>query len=59
MNENKKVFAFKLADKNQKTNISNEQKTKTFKARDGVAIAGCTDPSGRWNVRYSDNGMYC
>lgn len=59
MNENKKVFAFKLADKKQTADASNEQKRKKFKARDGVAIAGCTDPSGRWNVRYSDNGMYC
>ncbi|MCP1338294.1 hypothetical protein NJR55_01685 [Idiomarina sp. M1R2S28] len=56
MENNKKLFAFKLAKKQ-----ANQVKSKPeqFKAREGVAIAGCTDPSGRFLVRYSDNGMYC
>ncbi len=55
MQKEQKLFAFKLADKDQKS----EKNTK-WKAREGVAIAGCT----QWghipdNVRYSDNGYYC
>lgn len=59
MNGNKKVFAFKLADQKQNNITNNQSKNKQFKARDGVAIAGCTDPFGRGMVRYSDSGLYC
>ncbi|WP_293631430.1 hypothetical protein [Shewanella sp. CG12_big_fil_rev_8_21_14_0_65_47_15] len=58
MNSNKKLFAFKLAEKKQLSNVSS-QKNDQFKAREGVAIAGCTDPTGRGLVRFSDTGMYC
>ncbi|NMH64039.1 hypothetical protein [Shewanella salipaludis] len=58
MTSNKKLFAFKLAEKKQQTNVSS-QKHVQFKAREGVAIAGCTDPTGRGLVRYSDTGIYC
>ncbi|EKE87650.1 hypothetical protein [Idiomarina xiamenensis] len=56
MKQNKKLFAFKLAEKKQATQMKSQ---KQFKAREGVALAGCTDPSGNFNVRYDDNGMYC
>ena len=48
----KKLFAFKLAEKNQ--TVKTEQQ---WKARAGVAVAGCTGPVR--NFRYSDSGMYC
>lgn len=58
----KKVFAFKLAEKKEKE----EQKAPAakWKAREGVSLAGCTDPSGRGDYRYgagrgSDNGEWC
>ena len=38
MNTEKKLFAFKLADKQASAN----QKNGTWKIRDGVAIAGCS-----------------
>jgi hypothetical protein len=51
MNHDKKVFAFKLADKK-------EQQDKTprarWKAREGVSIAGCSDPAGNGNPREDD-----
>lgn len=53
----KKTFAFKLSD-------SQSKQTK-WKARDGVSVAGCTDPSGWGDYRYpartggTDNGVYC
>jgi hypothetical protein len=37
MNTEKKLFAFKLADKQAKRADQNK-----WKARDGVAVAGCT-----------------
>ena len=39
----KKTFAFKLADKKNKEVQSSGVK---WKARDGLSIAGCTQPSG-------------
>ena len=58
---NNKTFAFKLAEKK----VTKDSKKTQWKARDGVAVAGCTDagpfignyrwPSG--SVR--DAGMYC
>ncbi|HWT13325.1 MAG TPA: hypothetical protein VN231_11270 [Allosphingosinicella sp.] len=49
----KKVFAFKLADKNNGK----------WKAREGVSLAGCTDPTGqglhRYMTRTGDNGVWC
>lgn len=50
-----KLFAFKLAKKNQET------KTETqWKVREGVATAGCTFPSERYSTtRSRDGGVYC
>lgn len=48
----KKTFAFKLAEKSPRD-------TGKWKARDGVAVAGCTDFRFPNNLRYSDNGVYC
>lgn len=51
----KRTFAFRLADK-RPTDAK-------WKARDGVAIAGCSDPTGQGDYRYkvttSDNGEWC
>jgi hypothetical protein len=62
MNNDKKVFAFKLAEKKQ----AEKEKAATTKwqAREGVALAGCTDPTGYGDYRYSksigtDNGVWC
>ncbi|MEA3011144.1 MAG: hypothetical protein QOJ91_2836 [Sphingomonadales bacterium] len=48
----KKTFAFKLANKNS----GDAQK---WKAREGIALAGCTEFRFPDNLRYSDNGVYC
>jgi hypothetical protein len=55
-----KLFAFKLAEKKEKEAKPAAQ----WQVRDGVSVAGCTDPTGEFNVRYSqdrgiDNGIYC
>jgi hypothetical protein len=51
----KRTFAFRLADK--------RPIDAKWKARDGVAIAGCSDPTGQGDYRYkvttSDNGEWC
>lgn len=54
----KKTFAFKLSDSRSKQG--------KWKARDGVSVAGCTDPEGMGMYRYpdgytggNDDGMYC
>lgn len=48
----KKLFAFKLAEKNQAVKTESQ-----WKARAGVAVAGCTGPMR--DFRYSDSGMFC
>lgn len=60
MNNDKKIFAFKLAEKKEQE----KEKAAKWKAREGVSVAGCTDPQGWGNYRYttsrgSDNGAYC
>ncbi len=57
MNNEKKIFAFKLAEKKEQEKEKAE--TAKWKAREGVSLAGCTDRTGGWNVRYDDNGIYC
>ena len=51
----KRTFAFKLAEK--------RPSDPKWKARDGLAIAGCSDPTGMGDYRYkvttSDNGEWC
>jgi hypothetical protein len=55
-NNKKKTFAFQLAS---------QQKTeKQWQVRSGVAVAGCSDPTGNGDYRYmklsrSDNGAWC
>ena len=62
MKTEKKAFAFKLAEKN---NEKVEQKIEATKwqAREGLSVAGCTDPAGQGNYRdYRtgiDNGVWC
>ena len=52
----KKTFAFKLADKAANS-------APKWRTRDGVALAGCTDPTGmddlRYKVRLGDGGDWC
>lgn len=61
MENKQKLFAFKVVAKEQSAK-KNEVK---WAAREGVAAAGCTDPSGWGNVRYTsrwggrDAGVYC
>lgn len=59
MNNHKKIFAFKLAEKKEKA------ATAKWKAREGVSLAGCTDRLGDGNFRefsasgVRDNGFFC
>lgn len=59
MNQPKKIFAFKLAEKKEKA------ATTKWKARDGVSVAGCTDRLGTGDFRESsllggrDNAVFC
>jgi hypothetical protein len=62
MNNDKKIFAFKLAEK--KESQTEKAAPAKWKAREGVSVAGCTDAAGNGNYRYSksvgtDNGVYC
>ncbi len=61
MNNDKKVFAFKLAEKKEKEN--EKEKAAKWKAREGVSLAGCTETTFgnyRYGTRYnSDGGVYC
>ena len=57
--QQKKAFAFKVA---QQVERKTEQKTEQWKAREGVAVAGCT--VGRFDLQWGtsrgrDNGDFC
>ncbi len=51
----KKTFAFKLSGERRSDG--------KWKAREGVALAGCTDPTGqglhRYQTKSGDNGAWC
>lgn len=53
LNKESKTFAFKLANKSEKS--------KKWQARDGVATAGCSGPDARGTDRYwgRDQGIWC
>lgn len=60
MQKKPKLFAFKVSA--QQNNPTDQAKTWT--ARNGLAVAGCTDPTHQGLVRYStsrgiDAGVYC
>ncbi len=60
MNNDKKIFAFKLAEKKEKE----QEKAAKWQARNGVSVAGCTESDSWGNYRSSrsigtDNGIYC
>lgn len=62
MNKDKKVFAFKLAEKKEKE--TEKAPAAKWKAREGVSVAGCTDPTNdglyRYGTRYGkDDGIWC
>ncbi|MGN6150722.1 MAG: hypothetical protein ACTHOH_01780 [Lysobacteraceae bacterium] len=59
MDTQRAPFAFRLADA---CDTASEQAEWTM--RDGIAAAGCTDPTGQGDYRYSanigrDNGVWC
>ncbi|WP_205519592.1 hypothetical protein [Pyxidicoccus caerfyrddinensis] len=58
MNSDKKVFAFKLAEKKEK---KEEAKTTKWKAREGVSVAGCSGPDARVDDDWwgADQGYWC
>lgn len=59
---NKKTFAFKLA---AQKSLKKDVGEKLWQARDGIATAGCTDPTHEGDYRYTDSrfgrdaGAYC
>lgn len=65
MNNDKKIFAFKLAEKKEQEKPT----TAKWKARDGVSVAGCSDQTGDGDYRADidiwgtyrglDNGYWC
>ena len=61
MENKQKLFAFKVVAKEQ---VAKKNDVK-WSTREGVAAAGCTDPNGLGNVRYTsrwggrDAGVYC
>jgi hypothetical protein len=61
MEDQHKLFAFKLATKQQEADKLQQPpfRAKKWKAREGVAIAGCTDPLEVGDYRYSDRGVWC
>lgn len=61
MEDQHKLFAFKLATKQQQPEKLRQESAqgKKWKAREGVAIAGCTDPLEVGDYRYSDRGVWC
>jgi len=46
-----KLFAFKLAEQKSQEAKPAQQ----WQVRDDVAVAGCTDPTGNFDLRYSSN----
>lgn len=60
--QNKKTFAFQLASA-QKTDTKTDGKQ--WQVRDGVAVAGCTDPTRTGDFRFNssiygrDKGAWC
>jgi hypothetical protein len=61
MEDQHKLFAFKLATKQQEADKLQPQpvRAKKWKAREGVAIAGCTDPLEVGDYREGDRGIWC
>lgn len=62
METKQKLFAFKLAAKEDAKKEADADLQ--WKARDGVAVAGCTDYRFPGNLRYdgaqgADRGIYC
>ena len=62
MEKTQKTFAFRLAQ--QENARSAETGDAKWQTRDGVAVAGCTDPTHQGDYRYgtrwsSDSGVWC
>jgi len=63
MEKTQKTFAFRLAQ--QESARKTEAQKAKWEIRDGVAVAGCTDPTQQGDYRYSssrfgrDNGVWC
>jgi hypothetical protein len=65
MHNRPKLFAFKLAEKQESTRASTRSASPAaWKARDGVAVAGCSEVE-RFQYRYTstvnsrDTGQFC
>lgn len=58
MENGKSIFAFKLANREDAQKSQDAQETK-WQVRDGVTLAGCTDPTRQGDYRYSDRGIWC
>ncbi|MDQ3288591.1 MAG: hypothetical protein M3Q42_10110 [Pseudomonadota bacterium] len=62
MESNEKLFAFKVASREEEVDTKEEGK---WVAREGVAAAGCTEYRFPGNLRYAhatygaDRGVYC
>jgi hypothetical protein len=65
MDKTQKLFAFKLAGQEDAKKAQNaDTDAGKWQTRDGVAVAGCTDPTRQGDYRYgtrwsSDNGVWC
>lgn len=62
MEKTQKTFAFRLAQ--QQSAVETEADQTKWQTRDGVAVAGCTDPTHQGDYRYgsrwsSDSGVWC
>lgn len=65
MDKKQTLFAFELASQHAPKDAQDRNNAQDqWQPRDGVAIAGCTDPTGQGLHRYgtrwsSDNGVWC
>ena len=65
MEKNQKLFAFKLAGQEDAKKTQNvDTDASKWQTRDGVAAAGCSDPTRvgdyRWGTAFrADNGAWC
>lgn len=64
MQKKPKLFAFKVSAQQNPIDQTTTGQAKTWAARSGLAVAGCTDPTHQGLVRYTtsrgiDAGVYC
>jgi hypothetical protein len=63
MDTNQRLFAFQLAAKQDRVTSAAQPAQGKWQARDGVAVAGCTDPKANGVLReafpWGDGRAYC